>query len=240
MAECIGFRMRIPKLHSRFGNPLDDFENFQRIVGCVRKLKGRAQLGFHFHMPSWAIGVQRWMDGLHSLLLWCRTVEELTGVPVKRLDLGGGFFPADLERLDLSRIQDAVREMIPQVDAIYFEPGRSLTQDTEVLICRVLDVRRKSDGEVLEVVIDGCIAEMPLVGAFSHKMFYQPRSESGAHGRCELLTKGRVRVLGRICMEDDILSGGVNLPDSVQVGDFVIIGDAGGYERTMSYDFGRG
>ena len=41
-------------------------------------------------------------------------------------------------------------------------------------------------------------------------------------------------------MEDDILSKGVELPDSVEVGDLVVFGDAGGYERTMSYDFGRG
>jgi diaminopimelate decarboxylase len=41
-------------------------------------------------------------------------------------------------------------------------------------------------------------------------------------------------------MEDDILSHGVQLPESVQVGDLVIFGDAGGYERSMSYEFGRG
>ena len=73
----------------------------------MRELKGRAELGFHFHMPSWAIGVDSWMEALHSLVVWCQTIERLAGVPVRRLDLGGGFFPQDLENLDFGFIQES-------------------------------------------------------------------------------------------------------------------------------------
>jgi diaminopimelate decarboxylase len=41
-------------------------------------------------------------------------------------------------------------------------------------------------------------------------------------------------------MEDDILHAGVSIPDTVELGDFIVIGDAGAYERSMSYVFGRG
>jgi diaminopimelate decarboxylase len=41
-------------------------------------------------------------------------------------------------------------------------------------------------------------------------------------------------------MENDVLSRGLDVPDSVELGDLIIFGDAGAYERSMSYDFGRG
>jgi len=243
MAKVIGFRMKLPNLHSRFGNSLEEFESFQRIVARVRKLEGKAELGFHFHMPSWAIGVERWMHSLQSLLLWCQTIQRVTGVPVRHLDLGGGFFPADLEHLDFPEIQETVRLALPEARAIYFEPGRALTQDGEALVSRVLDVRKDSDGDLSEIVVDACIAELPLAQAYRHRVFFRARklsAEAGSSDVCRLLQKGPTRILGRICMEDDILSPGVDLPHDVDVGDLVIFGDAGAYERTMSYDFGRG
>ena len=170
------------------------------------------------------------MEALHSLIIWCETVERLTGERVRHLDLGGGFFPSDLESLDFEVIQESVRKALPHVRAIYLEPGRSLTQDGEVLVSRILDVRKDRSGKVSEVVVDACIAELPLVAAFTHRIFY----------RGNLLRQGKARVLGRICMEDDILSNGLALPEGVEVGDLMIFGDAGGYERTMSYEFGRG
>jgi diaminopimelate decarboxylase len=41
-------------------------------------------------------------------------------------------------------------------------------------------------------------------------------------------------------MEDDILSAGLNFPDSVNIGDRILITDAGAYERSMTYEFARG
>lgn len=237
MTKCIGFRLRLPKVHSRFGNALDDYAQFERILAGVRQMKGKLPLGFHFHMPSWAIGVQRWTEALQSLLIWCQSIERLTGVPVRRLDLGGGFFPADLERLNFEAIQSLVAEALPNVEALYFEPGRSMTQDTEVLVSRVLDVRKTDDDSPHEVVVDACVAELPLAQSFSHRIFFKSKS---ARAGCTLLRQGDTRVLGRICMEDDILSNGLELPKDIGIGDYVIFGDAGGYERSMSYVFGRG
>jgi diaminopimelate decarboxylase len=150
------------------------------------------------------------------------------------LDLGGGFFPSDLERLNFKWLQQQVREALPDVQAIYFEPGRSLTQEGEALISRVLDIRRNLEGDVEEIVVDGCIAELPLIHSYSHRVFFH--SESGF----KHLNKGRTKILGRICMENDVLGNGFDIPKDVKIGDYVIFGDAGAYERTMSYEFGRG
>ncbi len=239
IAKVLGFRVQLPKLQSRFGIPVDKIENFQKIAGCIRKIKGKAQLGFHFHMPSWAIGVQRWKEAVRSLLTWCQAIEQLTGVPIKHLDLGGGFFPSDLEKINFKWLQESVNQALPQVEAIYFEPGRSLTQEGEVLFSRILDIRRNKDGGVSEVVVDACIAELPLIQSYAHRIFYQPQLFPKSQN-FRPLKKGETKVLGRICMENDVLSKGLDLPDTAQLGDFIIFGDAGAYERSMSYDFGRG
>jgi diaminopimelate decarboxylase len=101
----------------------------------------------------------------------------------------------------------------------------------------VLDVRKAPDDKLLEIVVDACIAELPLAHSYTHRIFHRPQGNPTA---CQLLKKGRTRVLGRICMEDDILSSGLELPEDVAIGDFMVFGDAGGYERSMSYVFGRG
>ncbi|MEZ0393040.1 MAG: hypothetical protein ACAH59_12540 [Pseudobdellovibrionaceae bacterium] len=239
LARVLGFRIQLPKLQSRFGVPIDKIENFQALLKCVRRLKNRSELGFHFHMPSWAIGMQRWKEAMKSLLTWCQSIEQLTEVPIRHLDLGGGFFPSDLEKINFSWVQESVRSALPEVKVIYFEPGRSLTQEGEALVSRVLDVRKNKDEEISEIVVDACIAEMPLIHAYFHRVFFQSQTKTDEK-QFQPLQKGKTKILGRICMENDVLSPGLNIPASVQLGDLVIFGDAGAYERTMSYDFGRG
>jgi diaminopimelate decarboxylase len=135
-----------------------------------------------------------------------------------------------------------VHQALPSVHTLYFEPGRSLTQDGEILISRVLDVRDTRSEPCSEIVVDACIAELPLAQSFSHRIFYLPRSAGTTQRDATLLGRGKTRILGRICMEDDVLSSGVNFSENQEpkVGDYIIFADAGGYERTMSYVFGRG
>jgi diaminopimelate decarboxylase len=116
---------------------------------------------------------------------------------------------------------------------VYVEPGRALTQATMAMVTSVLDVRRQ-DGMIHEVVMDACIAEMPLASVYPHRFFRV------AGDQLVPVARGPVRVLGRICMEDDILSAGLDLPHTLDIGDRVVICDAGAYERSTSYAFGRG
>ncbi len=240
IAKVVGYRIQLPKLKSRFGVPVDKLETFQKMVASIHQLNGIADLGFHFHMPMWAIGVQRWQEAVGSLVTWCQAIEQLTDMPVKHLDLGGGFFPSDLENISLPWLQTLVRKNLPNVEAIYFEPGRSLTQEGEIIVSRVLDVRRTKKNQVSEVVVDACIAELPMIHSYAHRVFYRPQPSSPEPLPLQTLNKGEGKILGRICMEDDVLGEGFHFPEEVGIGDYVIFGDAGAYERSMSYDFGRG
>jgi len=101
------------------------------------------------------------------------------------------------------------------------------------IVTSVLDVRRHQ-GTLHEVVVDACLAELPLVAVYPHRFFRL------ANHRVVPVARGPVRVLGRICMEDDVLSPGLDLPDNLSIGDRLVVCDAGAYERSMSYAFGRG
>jgi diaminopimelate decarboxylase len=41
-------------------------------------------------------------------------------------------------------------------------------------------------------------------------------------------------------MEDDVLSDGIQVPEDIAVGDRLLFLDAGAYDRSMAYDFGKG
>jgi diaminopimelate decarboxylase len=92
---------------------------------------------------------------------------------------------------------------------------------------------RRHRGKLDEIVVDACIAELPLASAYPHRVFRVEDKRIVPAGR------GAVRVLGRICMEDDVLFSGLDLPEGTAVGDRLVVCDAGAYERSMSYAFGR-
>jgi diaminopimelate decarboxylase len=98
------------------------------------------------------------------------------------------------------------------------------------------------DRGVSECVADACIAELPLSAGAIRPVYLFRRAGGvpGGEGRLTRLQPGKARILGRICMEDDILAGSLDLPSDLREGDLIVFGNAGGYERSMSYGFGRG
>jgi diaminopimelate decarboxylase len=160
-------------------------------------------------------------------------LESVTGRAVRVLDLGGGYHPDDLARMPFADLAAFAASRLPQLEEIYVEPGRALTQATMGVVTSVLDVRRRA-GKLDEVVVDACIAELPLAAVYPHRIF------ALTGGRPVPLARGPVRLLGRICMEDDVLSPGLALPENLAIGDRLVVCDAGAYERSMSYAFGCG
>lgn len=228
-----GVRLRIPGSRSRFGVPVDQPADFERLCDAVAALPPHRDIGIHVHMASTMIGVGHWRDIAESSVTWARAIEATSGRRVSAIDLGGGYHPDDFARLPFRDIVRFAREKLPALTAVYVEPGRALTQATMAMVTSVLDVRRH-DGRLQEVVVDACIAELPLAAVYPHRFVHI------VDDRLVPVPRGPVRVLGRICMEDDVLSPGLDLPDSLRIGDRMVICDAGAYERSMSYAFGRG
>lgn len=230
--SVLGVRLRTPNIVSRFGVPIDSPELFEKLIRHVRLIPESVDLGVHFHMASSGIGVGQWRGLFDSMLRWCASIETLTGRAIRCLDTGGGWFPGDRA---VEGIRDCVAGMLPNVEEVIAEPGKALSQSSMALAMRVLEIRRFGGG-YSEAVVDGSIAELPMHAFQPHRILCFDH----ASGQWHPLGRGRSMLLGRLCMEHDIVAANVALPDHAREGDVLVFCDAGAYDRSMSYVFGCG
>jgi diaminopimelate decarboxylase len=110
---------------------------------------------------------------------------------------------------------------------LLLEPGKLLTEPAAAVLTRVL-LRNGAD-----VVVDAALADVPEAAYRPHPVAHL------VEGRWRPLGVGTGRMLGRSCMESDILADGLDLTD-LDEGDLLALGSCGAYDQSMSYTFGRG
>ncbi len=234
-ARYLGPRVRLPSVASRFGVPLGDEDTSRGLEIALEALPASQLVGLHFHWASSEAGHETWFHTVEALLQWARLLQARTGRAISCLDLGGGWHPDDFDAVFLPRLPELVARChveLDELDVIVLEPGRALVQPLSVVETTVLEVR---DGRgAREIVVDASLAEVPRAPVYPHRILSQSDGEWLRWGR------GPDRVLGRLCMEDDVLRTGVAVPDDVRAGSRVLIADAGAYDRSMAYRFGRG
>ena len=237
-AHVFGVRLRTPHIASRFGIPLNTPQEFRELLEGIQLLPGDSKFGIHFHMASSHVGVGQWWHLYRSMLRWCGSIEKLTGRRIEVLDIGGGWFPddwhGDREEDFVQTVREA-RGTLPRVRQIISEPGKAMAQPTLALAMRVLEIQEIGEDSI-EAVVDGSIAELPMYFFYPHRILRRDAST----GELQPLKRGKTRLMGRLCMEHDEVASNVELPEGTQPGDVLIFCDAGGYDRSMSYVFGRG
>jgi diaminopimelate decarboxylase len=134
----------------------------------------------------------------------------------------------------LAALVGAAAERLPGLQRFFVEPGKAIAQPTMALVTTVLEVRR-TDDHVTEAVVDAAISDLPMAPFYPHRVYVRC-----ADGRWDPVGGRGDRLLGRICMETDVLATDLALPASLRAGDTLVIGDAGAYDASMSYNFGRG
>lgn len=233
-AENIGLRLRPTGLDSRFGiDPEDLHEAFATTPG---HLQGQA-VALHFHCASSAIGIPNWWSKVDDFIAHAIRLESECGARIECVDLGGGWTPGTFWSMLRGSLPQAVATMqtsLPHLRRVILEPGKSLAQPSFALLTSVLEIRDDASGR-RDVVVDGSIAEVPLASAIPHRAFVFSRATQ----TWRPLGSGTDRVLGRLCMEDDVVLTRISL-DSVEVSDLIAICDVGAYDMSMSYSFGRG
>jgi len=235
--HTIGVRIRHPSITSRFGIRVDRYENFRRLLDLIDQLPGGVRFGVHFHLPLTSIGAGNWLNVYKTMVKWIEEMEK--EAMVKVLDVGGGWPPTLWDNVFLPRLLKELvtyaSERLPSLEELLLEPGRALVEPGIALITRVIDVRE--DGDVLEVVVDASVAELPSGRYKPHRIVYYDVEGSSFKVVEE---PGDDVILGRLCMEDDVLAQHVRLPRSIRRGDLLVFLDVGSYDLSMSYKFGRG
>jgi diaminopimelate decarboxylase len=243
--ETLGVRLRPLGYASRFGIPLCTTADTAAIGALVARLPEEPHFGIHFHLANNAIGLEPWWQLFDQMLDQAQAIERAGGRHIACLDIGGGWFPDDWaeelpERFG-ARIMRRLASALPHVRELILEPGRALAQPSMALAVRVLEVRRRGDGQFNDVVVDGSIAELAYHNytIFPHRVLWHNPDDTGEQ-LWRPLGRGTGRILGRLCMEKDILAEALAVPESLRAGDLLVICDAGAYDRSMSYSFGQG
>ncbi|HEX8554896.1 MAG TPA: ATP-grasp domain-containing protein, partial [Sphingomonas sp.] len=219
-AKHIGIRIRTPNIVSRFGIPLDSPTTFGKLVAAVKRLPTDSAFGVHFHMASSHVGVAQWWHLFESMLKWCRSIELLTGRTIEMLDMGGGWYPDDWHEDATSKIAQAVervRATLPGVRQIASEPGKAMAQPSMALAMRILEIQEHEE-EHIEAVVDASIAEIPMHFWQPHRMVRR----CGDTGDLQPIGRGKTHLMGRLCMEHDIIASNVQLPEGTRAGDLLI------------------
>ncbi len=231
----LGLRLRPAGFRSRFGIPLEHAPTLDRLYALLESAPDMRPLAVHFHLPQAILGTKVWRAVAEAVVDDVKIIADAVNRRVLWLDLGGGFYPADFLS-ELSWIAGAFRNFAARrlsgLERIIIEPGRAVVQNAFAVESVVLEVREENG--CCAAVVDISIADLPEAGHYPH------RSCRWQDGHWVPLSQaGQGRVLGRTCMEDDVLIRGLDLT-AVGIGDRLLILDAGSYDRSMAYDFGRG
>jgi diaminopimelate decarboxylase len=235
-AGCIGVRLRPATVASRFGVDLSEPGAFAALVGLMKRLPRRQAIGFHFHHASSMVGIETWRYLAHNFIAAAGVLGRETGRRPAMLSFGGGWHPEDwggFLRDDLDGIVAACRSELRGLRQIVLEPGKALAQPSMCLLMRVLEVRRA--GPRADLVVDGSVAELPDPLARPHRIVSPARG-----GAWRLWKPGAGRLLGRLCMEFDVVADQIEIPRGLRAGDALAVLDAGGYDASMAYAFSRG
>ena len=230
----IGVRTRPPERGpSRFGVDLSDADRMDRLCDRLAALPASTRLGLHLHAPASTLGHGAWWASLERVLEWAETIQERTGRPIEALDLGGGWHPDDWLDVFVPGLLDRRKQIctaLPDLATLLMEPGKALSQPLGVVVSRVLDARPARSA----VILDASLAELSNIDYHPHRLLAHT-DDRGWHR----LPRGEGRLLGRLCMEADVL-GRRRQVDHLAAGDTVVVCDAGAYDASMTYPFGRG
>ncbi|HEX8080448.1 MAG TPA: hypothetical protein VF557_09585 [Jatrophihabitans sp.] len=233
-AGVFGIRATSSALDSRFGETFDDSDSLAEAVPLIAEICHRlgSHWGLSFHHSQASIGTERWIETATSSLEVAAHFAERLGTAPALLDVGGGWRARDLRQYGIA-VTELRRRLAGFLDAhtrLVVEPGRMLVEGAGTVLTTVLLVR--DDGHV---IVDASIAELPEAPAWPHPVAAWDEVAACWHP----VGPGNQLILGRSCMEEDIVAKGLDL-SAVATGSQLAIGRAGGYDTSMAYAFGRG
>jgi diaminopimelate decarboxylase len=231
VARVHGVRLRPSMIGSRFGVPVDDDE---ALLAAVATSPPGTPVGVSFHARHGDFHGASWRDVAGDVLDRAIAIERRTGRPVVAFDVGGGWTPEEFNasfQPDMRWLVDRIAAVLPNCTAVLFEPGQAVCTPTEALLTEVLEVRAR--GGRRDAVVDIGYSDWPEMHSYVHGFF------AWRDGRWQPLGRGPDRLLGRTCLEYDLVDG-MRFPPDLAPGDRLLITDTGSYDHSMAFNFARG
>jgi len=208
-----------------------DLEHAAAVFRRGAGLPGLALEGLAVHIGSQLTDMTPFRAAFAALADLARSLNA-DGLPVRRLDLGGGIGITYRDEPDppLAEYAAAVREATAGLGCdLVFEPGRFLVGNAGVLLTRVLYVEDGASRRF--VIVDAAMNDLirpSLYGAW-HDIAPVAEPAAGAAG-------GPVDVVGPVCETGDTFATQRVLPP-VAAGDLLAIRSAGAYGAVMASEY---
>ena len=212
----------------KFGIPYADAP---ALYGLAADLPGIVPIGVHLHIGSQITALQPFEQAYRrgiELFVAIRAA----GIPLHRLDLGGGFGVRYRNETPVSPTAFAamVQQLVAGLDAdLVFEPGRALVGEAGALVASVI-FRKESGGRRFLILDAGMnVLIRPALYDAYHEVL--PLTEPAADRHLE-----PTDVVGPICESSDVFGRDRRLP-LLGSGERVAFLSAGAYGAVMASDY---
>jgi len=197
-------------------------------------------LGFHIFAGSQNLNAGILCEAQRKTVELALRLADESPLPIRYLNVGGGFGIPYFEKdapLDLTAIgenlggllRDVIQPRLPEARVVV-ELGRYIVGEAGVYVTRVID-RKESRGKTFLVVDGGMHHQLAASGNFG-QVIRRHYPVAIGNRAAEPATE-TVSVVGCLCTPLDLLADNVTLP-SADIGDLVVISQAGAYGLTAS------
>lgn len=230
-AHLIGLRLRPPGLRSHFGIPYD------RLDEAAARLRAgaRREFGVAFHVRPQDYAGGSFRSVAATVIRAASELERAAGRALTVFDVGGGKRPDEMDAAlvdgEFEWLEREVHAALPRVRVIIAEPGQALATPCAAFLATILESRGR--GSVCEIVVDAGYPDVPQIATYEHRFFAMNATN------VRRLGTGQGRVIGRTCLEYDVLASNLDLASCV-TGATIAIADCGAYDASMSFEFARG
>lgn len=212
----------------KFGLP---FGQARAAYARALELSGVEPVGLHLHIGSQITSLEPFEAAYGKAVSLYRELRA-AGVPLRRLDLGGGLGVRYQKETPVDPLAFAalVRRLTAGLDAeLVLEPGRWLVAEAGVLVASVIDVKQGEDRRFL--VLDAGMHTLIRPALYGARHAILPLRD--APERRHLVP---MDVVGPICESSDIFGRDYHLPP-LRPGDRVALMAAGAYGAVMASDY---
>ena len=233
--------IKTSKHSSKFGESIFD-ERIVEIVEKIIKDENIEFLGFHCHIGSQIFDTKAYHEGIETMIIETKKMEERLGVKIPEINLGGGFgvyytegdVEVDIERFMKSMVEHLEKSLEKyelDIERVSIEPGRSIVGNAGSTLYTI-GGSKKTYGGIKYMFIDGGMTDN------IRPALYQAEYEAVIANRLDEKEKEIVTVAGKCCESGDLIIKNKELPKGER-GDLLLVSTTGAYGYSMSSNYNK-